>query len=114
MRKTPSYFAVGPQTGPPILARVAAGMLLLTTLLLGCSKSNSGATEQASASPPAALVTAGTASPAASGSEQSAAPYMQGTLRPPTGGDVHPFSAAALIAAYAALPGSAPTQADAV
>ena len=113
--------------------RVALGMLLLSLLLSGCSRSKSAATQEAPSRParsdvsrpsaaaptaastsasPRAGIPAGTATPVAPGSGQSAAP--QATLPPPASGDVSPFSPAALIAAYAALPGSTPMQADAV
>jgi hypothetical protein len=113
--------------------RVALGMLLLSLLLSGCSRSKSAATQEAPSRParsdvsrpsaaaptaastsasPRAGIPAGTATPVAPGSGQSAAP--QATLPPPASSDVSPFNPAALIAAFAALPGSAPTQADAV
>ena len=93
--------------------RFAMGVLSLTILLIGCSKNSSSSTEQASASPPASTPAA-SESPAPLGNDQSVAPYTQATPPPPASSEVHPFSAAALIAAYAALAGSAPTQADAV
>lgn len=93
--------------------------------------SSSDQSVSASASPTASM-SAGTASPAASDGDQSAGSLScpewiascvtpagdqatpQATLPPPASGDVRPFSPAAALAAAAALPGSAPTQADAV
>lgn len=69
------------------------------------------ASPAASASPPTTALAPGAASPAISVSGQ---PATQATLPPPASSEVRPFSQAAAIAAFAALPGSVPTQADGV